>query len=138
MQATGGKMPPIWLPPIQVDWLIALVLIIIGSNIETVPEEYHATMSNPLVFLFGMLGVAGLASIGEHPLAFAIAFCLVNLVRIAPKKPAKKTSPGKEGFVPSGTLDWVTTHKKWFVEKVLNERPLAIREKEVATYPIQS
>ena len=139
MQASvaGGKQPPIWLPPIQVDYLVAIVLIIVGANIEIIPEVYHTTISNPIVFLIGMLFAAGLAAMGEHPIAFAVAFCLVNLVRLMPK--SVKINPGvKEGFTPSGTLDWVTTHKKWFVEKVLNERPLAIREKEVATYPIQS
>jgi hypothetical protein len=44
----------------------------------------------------------------------------------------------KEGFVPAGALDWVTTNKKWFVEKVLMERPVAIQEKEVSTYPVQA
>jgi len=138
--ATGGKQPPMWLPPLQVDWLVALVLVIVGSNIEIIPEEYHAKVSNPLVFLFGMLFVAGIASAGEYPIAFAIAFCLVNLIRIMPKPAPKpsRASPGTEGFVPSGTMDWVTTQKKWFVEKVLHEKPVAIREKEVSTYPIQA
>jgi hypothetical protein len=127
-----------WLPPVQVDWLVALVLVIVGSNIEIIPPEYHSRVSNPLIFLVGMLVVAGIASTGEYPIAFAIAFCLVNLIRIAPKPAQQKTSPGTEGFVPSGTIDWVTTHKKWFVEKVLHEKPVAIREKEVSTYPIQA
>jgi hypothetical protein len=137
---TGGKQTPIWLPPVQTDWLIALILVVIGSNIEMIPEQYHSTIGNPLVFLVGMLVAAGLASVGEHPIAFAIAFCLVNIVRIMPKKQVLEPNPGvtKEGFQPAGTLDWVTTHKKWFVEKVLHERPVAIQEKEVATYPIQS
>jgi len=138
MQAVGGKQPPMWLPPVQVDWLVALALVIVGSNIEIIPVEYHSKVSNPLIFLVGMLVVAGLASMKEYPIAFAIAFCLVNLIRIAPKTALPKTSPGTEGFVPSGTIDWVTTHKKWFVEKVLHEKPVAIREKEVSTYPIQA
>ena len=84
-----------------------------------------------------MLISAGLASLKLIPMALAVAFFLVNLIRLMPKK--EVNTPGtKEGFVPSGTLDWVTTQKKWFVEKVLLERPLAIQEKEVATYPIQA
>jgi len=135
----GGKPPPLWLPPVQFDWLCAFVLIVVGSNIEQIPQEYHSTISNPIVFLVGMLVSAGLASQQLLPIAFAVAFCLVNLIRIMPNKPKVKGNPGKtvkEGFVPAGTIDWVTTQKKWFVEKVLLEQPVAIREKEVATYPI--
>lgn len=133
-QQAGG---PNWLPPIQVEWLLASILIILGANIEQIPEAYHKTLSNPLIFLIGMLISAGLASLKMIPLALAVAFILVNLIRLTPKKPVN--NPGtKEGFIPSGTLEWVTTHKKWFVEKVLHERPVAIQEKEVATYPIQA
>lgn len=86
---------------------------------------------------------AGLAALKQIPIAFAVAFFLVNLLRIMPiaiKKVAAATTPGvKEGFFqPSGTIDWVTTQKKWFVEKVLKEKPIAIQEKEVDTYPIQA
>jgi len=133
-QQAGG---PNWLPPIEIEWLGAAILIIVGANVEQIPVEYHKILSNPLVFLVGMLISAGLASLKLIPMALAAAFFLVNLIRLMPKKTAK--TPGtKEGFVPSGTLDWVTTQKKWFVEKVLQERPVAIQEKEVATYPIQA
>jgi hypothetical protein len=142
--ASQSQPTPIWLPPIQADWLVAIILIIVGSNIEQVPEKYQSTISNPLVFLVGMLVSAGVASLGHIPISFAIAFCLVNLIRIMPKpkKPASNVGPGakkvSEGFTPSGTIDWVTTHKKWFVEKVLMEQPVAIQEKEAITYPIQA
>jgi hypothetical protein len=142
-QQAGG---PNWLPPIQIDWIIATILVIVAANIEKLPEVYHSKLANPLIFLVGMLFSAGLAALKQIPIAFAIAFFLVNLIRLMPKKelgkehhPGKKSEVGKiEGFVPSGTMDWVTTQKKWFVEKVLHERPVAIQEKEVATYPIQS
>lgn len=136
-QLTGGRVPPVWIPPVSPDLLVAFVLVVIGSNIELVPNEYRPYVANPLVIFVGMFITAGLAGMGMIPTAFAVAFCLVNLVRVMPQK--KKVSPGaKEGFVPSGTLDWVTTNKKWFVEKVLMERPVAIQEKEISTYPVQS
>jgi hypothetical protein len=126
-----------WIPPIRPDILLAFVLVVVGSNVEQIPAEYHRYISNPFVIFVGMFVAAGLAALGVVPIAFAVAFFLVNLVRIMPKP--KKPSPGtKEGFVPSGTLDWVTTNKKWFVEKVLMERPIAIQEKEISTYPVQS
>jgi hypothetical protein len=47
-------------------------------------------------------------------------------------------SQNTEGFLSGvNTVDWVTNSKRWFVEKVLHERPLGIQEKDVNTYPIQ-
>jgi len=128
---------PIWMPPIQIEWIVAATLIVLGSNIEKLDDQYHTILCHPLFFIFGMVLSVGLAAIGMVPLALAIAFFLVNVLRLLPKK--ELTNPGKkEGFVPSGAIDWVTTQKKWFVEKVLLERPIAIQEKEVVTYPIHS
>ena len=134
-------------PPVTPESIIAVLLIVAGSMIEIIPQQYHQLMTNPLVFLVGMIVAAGLAASNKIPAAFSVAFFLVNLLRIMPKKTIKKTvtkttkitSPGvKEGFQPAGALDWVTNHKKWFVEKVLKEKPIAIQEKEVSTYPVQA
>ena len=144
MQAPGIQYPPpfkgaIWMPPVSVDLLSAVILVIIGANIEVIPEQYRAYIANPIAIFVGMLIAAGFAALGMIPLAFATAFALVNLVRIMPVKKIQKAVPGaKEGFVPSGTFDWVIPNKKWFVEKVLMEKPIAIQEKEVSTYPIQA
>jgi hypothetical protein len=137
-QSAPSNNLPIWLPPIQIDWIISFILIVLGANIERVPEEYHTSLTNPIVFVVGILFAAGLASEKHMPIAFSIAFCLVNIVRLVPRTPSVQNSvPGKvENFEPSGTLDWVTTNKKWFVEKVLNETPIAIVEKEISTCAI--
>ena len=133
-QHAGG---PNWLPPFDIQWILAAILVLLGSNIEKIPSEYHTQIASPLIFLIGMLFSAGLAALKQISLAFASAFFLVNLVRLMPKKTLEKVhSPGsKEGFAPSGTIDWVTTQKKWFVEKVLQEKPIGIQDKEVLTYP---
>ena len=120
------------------------MLIIAGSFIENVPLPYHKYLTNPLVFICGMFISAGLAAAKQIPIAFAVAFFLVNLLRIMPiatkNTAAAAAAPGvKEGFFqPAGTIDWVTTQKKWFVEKVLKEKPIAIQEKDVETYPVQA
>jgi hypothetical protein len=97
-------------------------------------------LTNPVVFIVGMLLAAGLAAMNFIPLAFAVSFLLVNLLRIMPKKvKTQQINPGiKEPFQPAGAIDWVTNQKKWFVEKVLQEKPIAIQEKEVSTYPVQA
>ena len=144
MQA-GATSPALNLaPPLTVYNIIGLLLIVSGSFIEMLPDEYEKHLAHPLVFICGMFISAWLASIKQIPAAFALAFFLVNILRIMPKKIINKkvvttVTPGvKEGFQPAGTIDWVTTHKKWFVEKVLKEKPIAIQEKEVATYPVQA
>ena len=44
----------------------------------------------------------------------------------------------QEGFGnPSGTVDWVTNNKRWFAEVVLKEKPMGIKERDVATFPVQ-
>jgi hypothetical protein len=131
-------------PPISLYNFIGLLFIMAGAFIENVPLAYHKYLTNPLVFICGMFISAGLASVKQMPIAFAVAFFLVNLLRIMPitaaNKKAAAAAPGvKEGFFqPAGTIDWVTTQKKWFVEKVLKEKPIAIQEKEVETYPVQA
>jgi hypothetical protein len=141
MQAGVIQSPLYLAPPITLFNTIGLGLIVSGSVIEMLPDEYEKYITNPLVIICGMFISAGCAAVNEIPLAFAVAFFLVNILRIIPKKVYnnKVVAPGvKEGFNPAGTIDWVTTHKKWFVEKVLKEKPIAIQEKEVATYPVQA
>jgi len=135
--------PPLNLsPPLSFEIIVSAILVIGGSTVEMVPEAYINIITNPLVFIVGMLLSAGLAAYRHIILAFAVAFFLVNLLRIMPKKITKKAvkvSPGvTEAFQPAGALEWVTNNKKWFVEKVLKEQPIAIQEKDVSTYPIQA
>jgi len=139
---SSGPPPINLLPPLSFDLIVSAILVIGGSTIEMIPESYIKILTNPLIFIIGMLLSAGLAAYRHIVLAFAVAFFLVNLLRIMPKKITKKpvnTSPGvTEAFQPAGAIEWVTNNKKWFVEKVLKEKPIAIQEKEVPTYPIQA
>jgi hypothetical protein len=139
-QYSGQNNPvPIWLPPIQLDWFLTIILIIFGANIERTPDEYHKFLTNNLIFIFGILIAVAFAAAKYIHVSFAIAFCLVNIFRLIHKNTIVPSHvPGKiEGFEPSGTVDWITSDKKWFVEKVLDETPVAIVEKEVATYPVE-
>lgn len=51
-----------------------------------------------------------------------------------------KNGSMKEGFSSGGetAVQVVPTSKKWFVEKVLHENPIAIEEEKVITSPIQN
>jgi hypothetical protein len=39
-------------------------------------------------------------------------------------------------FLNYSDMDYVNNNKRWFVERVLKEKPLGIQEKDVATYPV--
>jgi hypothetical protein len=140
---SSGPPPLNLLPPITFEQIGSLLLIIFGSTIEMVPKTYHVVLSNPMIFIIGMFVSAGLTACNRIILAFAVAFFLVNLLRIMPKSKSNKTveinHPGvKEAFKPSGAIEWVTNNKKWFVEKVLKEKPIGIQAKELDTYPVQA
>ena len=67
---------------------------------------------------------------GFPPATFAILFFLLSVWLI-------EVSSKAEGYLnASETVDWVTNSKRWYVEKVLKERPMAIQEKDVSTYPV--
>ena len=77
------------------------------------------------------MGALTVYQYGFHPMAFALLFFLLMVW-------SAEQSQKSEGFlVASNTVDWVTNSKRWFVERVLHERPVGIQEKDVNTYPVQ-
>ena len=83
---------------------------------------------HPAGFFATTLAALGAYKYGFAPLAFAILFFLLSLWA---------ANCVREGFLCGApTIDWVANDKRWWVERVLKERPLGIQEKDVATYPI--
>ena len=147
----GGILPniPLYYPPISVKWMITILLIFVGSVANRFKPEVRQYFSNPVGF-FGLAVVAFLTfKHGFPPLAFALLFVLLTMW-------ATQTSEGFansakniqyagqelypqffEGFLGGmDNLDWVTNHKRWFVERILKEHPEAIVDKGVLTLPI--
>jgi hypothetical protein len=120
-------MKPIWHPPVDASWIFTVVLLVIAANADEIAPKYRSLLLHPFAFFAIIVFSLVLYDYGYMHVTFAILFFILGVWAIS----------RKEGFSPSGTLDWVTYHKRWFSEIVLKEKPVAIQEKDVATFPIQ-
>jgi hypothetical protein len=127
----NGRAPPVWSPPISMPWIISIVLLVISVNLDSLPPAIPAAVNHPIGFFLSLLFALYAYDMGFPQTAFASLFFI--LMTWSQKQHARN----EEGFSPSGTIDWVTNGKRWFVEVVLKEKPLAIQERPTNTYPIQ-
>lgn len=119
---------PLWHPPVSPSWILTVILVVVSANAEELPTGIQNIILHPAGF-FSILIFSLLAYDYTYPhICFALLFLLLMVWSAAKRK---------EGFNPSGTLDWITNDKRWFAELVLKEKPIAIQERDVATYPIQ-
>lgn len=122
---------PLWHPPIALNWIVTIVIVFVGAVANRIRPDIRRYFTNPLGFFGCSMGALVMYQYGFHPLAFAILFFLLMVW-------SADQSQSAEGFLSGvNTVDWVTNSKRWFVEKVLHERPLGIQEKDVSTYPVQ-
>lgn len=126
-----GSSPtgPVWHPPIATKWIVVIIVVFLGAVANRIPHRFRFYLIQPvgffLISLAGMLCYWG----GFYAGTFAIFFFLLSIWSAEARSP--------EGFLnASNTVDWVTNSKKWFIEKVLKEQPLAIQEKDVSTSAI--
>lgn len=124
----GGQLSP----PIASKWIVTGLLVFAGAVADRWNPSVRAMIVGPAGFF-----VLSLCAIAAYQLefpaaAFAILFMLLNAWAVAASAKQESFQDG-----PSGSVDWVTNSKRWFVEKVLKERPLAIQAKDVATYPVE-
>lgn len=127
----GGSIPfkPLWYPPIESQWIATILLVFCGAVAGRIPQTIRSYIIKPVVFFTIALLVMVCLHFQLIPVAFALSFFLLAVWS------AQLSS--KEGFLDgASTLDWVTNSKRWFVEKALKEKPLAIQEKDVSTLPI--
>jgi len=127
----GGSLSlrPLWYPPIEAHWIATILLVFLGAVAGRLPVSIRALVIKPAGFF--TITLLAMAALHFHytPVAFALCFFLLAIWS------AQLSS--KEGFLgAANTVDWVTNSKRWFVEKVLKEKPLGIQEKDVSTYPI--
>jgi hypothetical protein len=110
------------------EWILSVLLLIGASNIEALPPQVSRTLLHPAGFFFTFLFAIAAFDAGYKVAPFAILFLLLL---------AWVTKERNEGFQVAGTVDWIQNNKRWFVESVLKENPLGIKDKDVATYPVQ-
>jgi hypothetical protein len=133
-QIPGGGFPsfvPIWHPPVATQWILTVAILFAGAVANRIPSRMRTLLTNPLgFFLMGGAAIM-LLRLGYAPIAFATLFALLSIWSV-------EQFDLPEGFLNgSNTVDWVTSSKRWWVEKVLKERPMGIQEKDVDTYPVQ-
>lgn len=129
----GGALnfTPIYYPPVSVKWIITGLIVFAGAVANKIAPEMRMKFSHPFGFFLTSLAALAVYQIGFPPAAFAVLFFLLMVWSAEVKT---KT----EGFLNgSPTIDWVQNSKRWFVEKVLKERPAGIQEKSVITLPVQ-
>jgi len=127
-----SSMPsmPIWHPPIESKWIATIIIVFMGAVANRIPHSLRALIIQPVGFFLTSLAAMGCYWLHFFPATLAIFFFLLAVW--------SAEAGSTEGFLnASNTIDWVTNSKKWFVEKVLKERPLGIQEKDVSTFPVQ-
>jgi hypothetical protein len=126
------QLQPIWYPPITVKWLITGLIVFAGAVAPRIPDTYRTYIAHPVGFFITALAALGMYQWGFPPAAFALMFFLLAVWS------AHQTSQTEGFLAASSAVDWVNNSKRWYVEKVLRERPLGIQDKEVSTYPVFS
>lgn len=116
--------------PIQL-YVLILIFLAIGF-VKQIPVELRGQAGTPLgrTFLFFLTVVLAAHVSWVNGLLMAVLTLL--LLSLSPRG-------SNEGFEPAinDSLKLVTDKKKWFVEEVLKENPVAIDKEAVKTYPIQ-
>lgn len=122
---------PIWHPPISVIWIATCLVVFAGAVANRINPSVRRIFTSPAGFFGTTLAALVCLKFDAIPLGFAILFLLLSVWAV-------QQFQGIEGFLDgSNTVDWVTNSKRWYVEKVLKERPVGVQEKEVSTYPVQ-
>jgi hypothetical protein len=122
-------MGVIWHPPIATKWIVTIIFIFLGAVANRIPHRIRYYVIQPVGFFLTSLAAMGCYWGGFYAGTFALLFFLMSVW--------SAEASSAEGFLnASNTVDWVTNSKKWFVEKVLKEQPLAIQEKDVSTFPV--
>lgn len=128
---TPGMFKPVWQPPIELKWILVVCIVFLGALSNRLPSNVANVFINPVGFFLTLIVALLVYSSGFPPGSFAILFFLL-LVWVVHK------SKHVEGFLNGSSVDWVTNQSnRWYVEKVLKERPLGIQEKVVDTFPVQ-
>jgi O-antigen ligase len=128
----GGAMnfTPLWHPPVSVKWIGTGLIVFAGAVADRIQPRIRKAFTTPLGFFLSACVALAIFEYGFPPAAFAVLFFLLMVW-------SSHVSAAQENFINgANTIDWVINDKKWYVEKVLKETPVAIQDKDVSTYPV--
>lgn len=114
--------------PFSTIWFSAILVLIIAVRPDSIPVEGRTVLTSWLG-LGGLFGTGIFIFVKEPILGTAIFILMFALLA------EKHKRLNKEHFTSEIQTDVVTSNKKWLVEKILDERPIAISDKTVTTYP---
>lgn len=120
--------------PAKLLYGFLLILLIVYAPL--IPSEYRVFADSLLGKLFGVVIVYGAVETLGWVYGLLTAFAFLLLLNGSPRFGASSV----EGFDGGGTVSEkrVITHgNRWFVEKVLGEKPYKIATDNVTTQPVQ-
>jgi hypothetical protein len=128
--AAYNGLGQLWHPPIASKWIFTALIVFAGAVANRIPIEIRKLYTHPLGFFLTALVAISIYQMGFPPATFAILFFLLSVWVV-------DISSKAEGYLNAAeTVDWVSNSNRWYVEKVLKERPMGIQEKDVSTYPV--
>jgi hypothetical protein len=127
--------------------VFTIALLVFAAYPDRLPPSIKWQLSTTvgrlllLLILYVLLMLAG----PIPALLFTVAVALIWATRPLFKPPTTEEgfSPGSalptEGFrdVKTSTIPFGVKQHRWFIERVLNENPLAVKEDRIDTYPIE-
>ena len=114
------------LMPLPVNWVGAVLILIVAARPDGLPSSIRQVLTSWL----GIIGLfaGGLVLFVNEPIVGTAVFILMFALLAEQHKKNKR-----EYFDNQITTDIVTSRKKWLVEQILDERPIAISDKMVVT-----
>lgn len=122
-------MSPLYYPPVASKWIFTGLILLAGATAPQWSPTVRTAVIHPVSFFLIALAAIGIFQLGFPPAAFAVFFLLLCVW-------VSSVTHNPEGFLNASNIDYVTNSKRWYVEKVLGERPLGIQEKDVNTSAI--
>ena len=115
--------------PIKIYVLVGLILAI--TFVKQIPIAIRSQAGSILGRLFLFSATLAMAEYYSWTNGLLMAVLSLLLLSMAPR-------PSREGFqsMPAN-LRLITDNKKWFVERILKENPVAIEEEKVKTSAVQ-
>lgn len=136
MSLPSLSLTPLLESPLQLAYGVLLALLIVYSSV--VPDSIRLFADTLLGRLFGVLWIYLTVEGLGWLFGLFTAFAFLTMVYLSPYSPYALGEPLTEGFhASSDVVEKERIGKRWFVERVLGEDPVAISTEKVTTLPVQ-
>ena len=112
--------------PLPINWLSAVLILIVAARPDGLPSSIRKVLTSWLGII-GLFAGGLVLFVSQHIICTAVFILMFALLAEEHKKNKR------EYFDNQITTDIVTSRKKWLVEQILDERPLAISDRMVVT-----